>query len=167
MSFVDKRYALLFTCDPRRSHVDSIWAARGQHGISLPPTTHHLPPTTHHPFPPLDTDFYKKILELFAITKILSTFAFAFADMAQLVEQRIRNAWVPGSSPGIGSEGKSLSPFFLCGISTSVVHGLPKPGRRVRFPYPALFVYQIWDKQCIPFRTPYILLKAATSPAVI
>ena len=26
-----------------------------------------------------------------------------FADMAQLVEQRIRNAWVPGSSPGIGS----------------------------------------------------------------
>ncbi len=23
--------------------------------------------------------------------------------MAQLVEQRIRNAWVPGSSPGIGS----------------------------------------------------------------
>ena len=27
----------------------------------------------------------------------------AKADMAQLVEQRIRNAWVPGSSPGIGS----------------------------------------------------------------
>ena len=26
------------------------------------------------------------------------------ADMAQLVEQRIRNAWVPGSSPGIGSK---------------------------------------------------------------
>ena len=25
--------------------------------------------------------------------------------MAQLVEQRIRNAWVPGSSPGIGSKG--------------------------------------------------------------
>ena len=24
--------------------------------------------------------------------------------MAQLVEQRIRNAWVPGSSPGIGSK---------------------------------------------------------------
>ena len=23
--------------------------------------------------------------------------------MAQLVEQHIRNAWVPGSSPGIGS----------------------------------------------------------------
>ena len=31
--------------------------------------------------------------------------------MAQLVEQRIRNAWVPGSSPGIGS--KELSVFFI------------------------------------------------------
>ncbi len=31
------------------------------------------------------------------------TFAFGFADMAQLVEQRIRNAWVRGSSPLIGS----------------------------------------------------------------
>ena len=59
-------------------------------------------------------------------------FCTALADMAQLVEQRIRNAWVAGSSPARGS--------FLaaCGISTSVVHGLPKPGRRVRFPYPAL-----------------------------
>ena len=55
--------------------------------------------------------------------------------MAQLVEQRIRNAWVPGSSPGIGS----ISGVSISGISTSVVHGLPKPGRRVRFPYPALF----------------------------
>ena len=49
--------------------------------------------------------------------------------MAQLVEQRIRNAWVPGSSPGIGSkdvgdkrDGASL--LFLqsqkecCGISS-------------------------------------------------
>ena len=33
-----------------------------------------------------------------------TTFAVGFADMAQLVEQRIRNAWVPGSSPGIGSQ---------------------------------------------------------------
>ena len=56
-----------------------------------------------------------------------------FADMAQLVEQRIRNAWVPGSSPGIGS----ISGVSISGISTSVVHGLPKPGRRVRFPYSA------------------------------
>ncbi len=54
--------------------------------------------------------------------------------MAQLVEQRIRNAWVAGSSPARGSFLR-----YLCGISTSVVHGLPKPGRRVRFPYPALF----------------------------
>ena len=28
--------------------------------------------------------------------------------MAQLVEQRIRNAWVPGSSPGIGSKQRSF-----------------------------------------------------------
>ena len=48
--------------------------------------------------------------------------------MAQLVEQRIRNAWVAGSSPARGS-------FLLCEISTSVVHRLPKPGRRVRLPY--------------------------------
>lgn len=51
--------------------------------------------------------------------------------MAQLVEQRIRNAWVPGSSPGIGS----ISGVSISGISTSVVHGLPKPVRRVRLPY--------------------------------
>ena len=39
----------------------------------------------------------------------------AFADMAQLVEQRIRNAWVPGSSPGIGSrlEVSFTDLFFL------------------------------------------------------
>ncbi len=42
--------------------------------------------------------------------------------MAQLVEQRIRNAWVAGSSPARGS-----FQHYLCGISTSVVHGLPKP----------------------------------------
>ena len=50
--------------------------------------------------------------------------------MAQLVEQRIRNAWVAGSSPARGS-----FQHYLCGISTSVVHGLPKPVRRVRLPY--------------------------------
>ena len=55
--------------------------------------------------------------------------------MAQLVEQRIRNAWVPGSSPGIGS-------MRSCGISISVVLGLPKPARRVRLPYSALIDYQ-------------------------
>lgn len=64
--------------------------------------------------------------------------------MAQLVEQRIRNAWVPGSSPGIGSffvsvrfkERKKQSDTSR-GISTSVVHRLPKPRRRVRLPYSA------------------------------
>ena len=47
------------------------------------------------------------------------------ADMAQLVEQRIRNAWVRGSSPRVGSKKQmnksqipvsamqSLSAFFL------------------------------------------------------
>ena len=62
--------------------------------------------------------------------------------MAQLVEQRIRNAWVAGSSPARGSLFFSkpclhLPPkvFFVCEISTSVVHGLPKPVRRVRLPY--------------------------------
>ena len=36
--------------------------------------------------------------------------------MAQLVEQRIRNAWVPGSSPGIGStsvRGGMVHPFLV------------------------------------------------------
>ena len=35
--------------------------------------------------------------------------------MAQLVEQRIRNAWVPGSSPGIGSSeaGERQRSFFM------------------------------------------------------
>ena len=36
------------------------------------------------------------------------TFASGFADMAQLVEQRIRNAWVRGSSPLIGSRLKKV-----------------------------------------------------------
>ena len=66
--------------------------------------------------------------------------------MAQLVEQRIRNAWVAGSSPARGSLFSSasracisLQKFFVCEISTSVVHGLPKPVRRVRLPYLAPF----------------------------
>ena len=58
--------------------------------------------------------------------------------MAQLVEQRIRNAWVAGSSPARGS-------FLLCEISTSVVHRLPKPGRRVRLPYLAQRIYFIFS----------------------
>ena len=67
--------------------------------------------------------------------------------MAQLVEQRIRNAWVAGSSPARGSLFFSkpclhLPPkVFVCEISTSVVHGLPKPVRRVRLPYLALLFF--------------------------
>ena len=45
----------------------------------------------------------RKIRQNFVRTKKSNNFATANADMAQLVEQRIRNAWVPGSSPGIGS----------------------------------------------------------------
>ena len=37
--------------------------------------------------------------------------------MAQLVEQRIRNAWVPGSSPGIGS----LFIFILFAVIAQLV----------------------------------------------
>ena len=61
--------------------------------------------------------------------------------MAQLVEQRIRNAWVAGSSPARGSlffRKPCLhlpKILFAREISTSVVHGLPKPVRRVRLPY--------------------------------
>ncbi len=45
----------------------------------------------------------RKTWQNFVRTKKVTIFALAIADMAQLVEQRIRNAWVPGSSPGIGS----------------------------------------------------------------
>ena len=66
---------------------------------------------------------------------------FEVADMAQLVEQRIRNAWVAGSSPAIGSlsiRSQSSSPqgtdsFFMtfCRVPAElaqlVEHWLPKP----------------------------------------
>ncbi len=45
----------------------------------------------------------EKTWQNFVRIKKSPNFATAIADMAQLVEQRIRNAWVPGSSPGIGS----------------------------------------------------------------
>ena len=54
--------------------------------------------------------------------------------MAQLVEQRIRNAWVPGSSPGIGSkmikgDAESLFSFKtpFAELAQLVEHWLPKP----------------------------------------
>ena len=49
------------------------------------------------------TSWLKKLRKYFVSIEKSYTFAHAIADMAQLVEQRIRNAWVPGSSPGIGS----------------------------------------------------------------
>ena len=57
---------------------------------------------------------------------------FEIADMAQLVEQRIRNAWVAGSSPAIGSFeaiGFSNPPdsFFFAVVAQLVEHWLPKP----------------------------------------
>ena len=61
----------------------------------------------------------KKRLYFFPEYKKSTIFAHAFADMAQLVEQRIRNAWVRGSSPLIGSKHRkaekgcrSRHPFF-------------------------------------------------------
>ena len=53
--------------------------------------------------------------------------------MAQLVEQRIRNAWVAGSSPAIGSLSSGVriqhsGSFFLpADLAQLVEHWLPKP----------------------------------------
>ena len=54
--------------------------------------------------------------------------------MAQLVEQRIRNAWVAGSSPAIGSlflgsqTFTGLTPFSTpADLAQLVEHWLPKP----------------------------------------
>ena len=46
--------------------------------------------------------------------------------MAQLVEQRIRNAWVPGSSPGIGSKARSIPLYLFAVVAQLVEHQLPK-----------------------------------------
>ncbi len=44
-----------------------------------------------------------------------------FATVAQLVEQRIRNAWVGGSSPPSGSEKKVSAFFFLYRIDEELL----------------------------------------------
>ena len=53
---------------------------------------------------------HKKTDRKLVVSAKSSTFALGFkntpADMAQLVEQRIRNAWVRGSSPRVGSSEK-------------------------------------------------------------
>ena len=50
------------------------------------------------------------------------------AEIAQLVEQRIRNAWVVCSNHILGT---------TCGCSSMVERKLPKLKTRVRFPSPA------------------------------
>ena len=59
-----------------------------------------------------------------------TTLRSASAIVAQLVEQRIRNAWVAGSSPASGSKKKKTSfmgVFLFCHLSrTRTVKGSPK-----------------------------------------
>ena len=65
----------------------------------------------------------KKRLYFFPEYKKSTIFAHAFADMAQLVEQRIRNAWVRGSSPLIGSSTGKLKKDVNQGILFFVYRG--------------------------------------------
>ena len=65
--------------------------------------------------------FHKKALPLHSLLRNTHYAEVTYAaTMAQLVEQRIRNAWVAGSSPASGStRRKGLSPsssFFLSSI---------------------------------------------------
>ena len=59
----------------------------------------------------------KKRGKCFAVSENCRIFASGYrnlaAEMAQLVEQRIRNAWVAGSSPAFGSLKKSAALFGL------------------------------------------------------
>ncbi len=61
----------------------------------------------------------------------------AYADVAQSVEQLIRNQQVSGSSPLISSSARLCGRAFFCRYSSSVECKLPKLERRVRFPLPA------------------------------
>ena len=65
----------------------------------------------------------KKRLYFFPEYKKSTIFAHAFADMAQLVEQRIRNAWVRGSSPLIGSKHRKAEKDVNQGILFFVYRG--------------------------------------------
>ena len=62
---------------------------------------------------------FNKIGIIFPLFEAKNYFCAAIADMAQLVEQRIRNAWVAGSSPAIGSgkkaESEQVRPFPFIG----------------------------------------------------
>ena len=63
----------------------------------------------------------KKYYLCIAFNKRHRLFAICLAELAQLVEQRIRNAWVGGSSPPSGSREKTKMAFSLC-----VLAELPK-----------------------------------------
>ena len=116
--------------------------------------------------------FFVKYL---VISKKSSTFAPGFerdhymVAIAQLAEHRIVVPSVVGSSPTSHPKETTYGRLFLyfqakylhtcnifttfaakivCGISTSVVHRLPKPRRRVRFPYAALRVRQQGRNDC-------------------
>ena len=61
-----------------------------------------------------------------AYTSMALVFSVGSANVAQLVEQRIRNAWVAGSSPAVGSIEFAGQPFtrlafffFLTRIASS------------------------------------------------
>ena len=64
-----------------------------------------------------------------AYTSMALVFSVGSANVAQLVEQRIRNAWVAGSSPAVGSiefAGQSLMrlaffAFFAAGLLKACV----------------------------------------------
>ena len=61
--------------------------------------------------------YFKK--KQYFCTRFATEFANAIAIVAQLVEQRIRNAWVAGSSPASGSkQRKRVCPLFVFTLST-------------------------------------------------
>ena len=56
-----------------------------------------------------------------AYTSMALVFSVGSANVAQLVEQRIRNAWVAGSSPAVGSiefAGQSFTRLAFCFFET-------------------------------------------------
>ena len=57
-----------------------------------------------------------------AYTSLALIFSVRSANVAQLVEQRIRNAWVAGSSPAVGS--MKLQVSRLCGWPFSFYVGV-------------------------------------------
>ncbi len=61
-----------------------------------------------------DSESKKSATFASVLTKSTSFTVFDVAELAQLVEQRIRNAWVGGSSPPFGSDGQRLLFFYVC-----------------------------------------------------